>query len=153
MLLTLNAKSNEFLVNIGSTGKSKTKGVTLGLARAIAYRLDLPPGPVEDIFQYYRTEHLTDVSRDVGSINEICLLDTSAVLKEVEAFYMFRCQAVYDNGMFHTQSTIGNGIIDIFKLYKYFSEETLNFMKDNSMEVSVMNNGFLKVFEQIKKVN
>lgn len=153
MILSLNAESNTFLVNIGSTGKSKTKAVTLGLARAIAYRLDLPPGPVEDIFSFYRAEKQTDVSRDVGRINEVCLLDTNAVLKEVEAFFMFRYQSVYDNAMFHSQSTTGNGIVDIFKLYKYFSEESLNFMNDNALEVSVMNNGFLKVLEQFKKVN
>jgi hypothetical protein len=153
MILCLNAESNAFLVNIGSTGKSKTKSVTLGLARALAYGLQLPPGPIDDVFQYFRGEHLRNVSVSVGRINEACLLDTDAVLKETEAFYNFRYQSAYGNPMFHSQSTTGNGIVDVFKLYKCFSEETLSFMKDSALEVSIVNNGFLKVLEQFQKAN
>jgi hypothetical protein len=151
MLLSINQESNTFLVGIGSTGKSKTKSVTIGLARALAYDLELPQAPVEDPHMYYRSEHLQTVSTLVGRIMEVCLLDTDAVMKEVMSFYLFRYQSCYDNSMFHSQSGTSNGIVDIFKLYKHFSEETLCFMKDNATEVSVMNNGFKKVLEQLSK--
>jgi len=151
MILSLNSDSNKFLVDIGSTGKSKTKAVTLGLARAIAYSLTLPPAEVSDIHEFYKTEMNMDVIRTVGRINEVCLLDIQAVMKEVEAFFIFRYQSAFDNGLFHAECGVGKGIRDIFKLYNVFSEDTLTYMKDASAEISVINNNFSKIISQFKK--
>jgi hypothetical protein len=152
MLLKLNAESNNFLVSIGATGRSKTKCVTLALARAVAYILDMPPGPVEDPHAYYRTEHSMAASGLVGSILEVCLLDTAAVLKEVESFYMFRYQNLYDTGFFHSTGVKGNGIQEVFKLYNHFSEDTLCHIKDNANEISIMNMQFVKIVKELNKV-
>lgn len=152
MLLKLNAESNNFLVSIGSTGRSKTKSVTLALARAIAYNLEMPPGPIEDPHLYYRTEHSSEVSGVVGSILEVCLLDTDSVLKEVQSFYMFRYQSLYDTGFFHSTGVKGNGIQEVFKLYNHFSEDTLSHIRDNANEISIMNMQFVKIVKELTKV-
>jgi hypothetical protein len=153
MLLRLNQESNTFLVGIGSTGKSRTQSVTLGLARAIAYNLELPPGAVEDVYSYYRTEHKIHVSGDVSRILEICLLDTDAVMKEVESFYLYRYFACYGGKLFYSSNVPGEGLSEIFKLNKNFSDTTLAFMKNNAIDICNMNSGFVKVLEQIRKAS
>jgi hypothetical protein len=153
MIYKLNQECNAFLVGIGSTGRSKTQAVTLGLARALAYSLELPPGAVEDVYAYYRSEHKIRVSNDISRILEICLLDTDAVLKEVEAFYFYRYFACYGDKLFYSGNVPGEGIHDVFKLHKNFSDTTLAFIKDNAMAIGNMNSGFVKVIEQIRKVD
>lgn len=70
--------------------------LSLAFARAVAYRLPLPTGPVENPHQYYIETHKTTTEQMLGEINERIVVNIDAAADLCQRLWTFRYRMVHD---------------------------------------------------------
>ncbi len=86
----------EYIVSLSNSGKGRTKLVSIAIAKAIADTYPLPTGNVGDIKSFFRNTMELDAMRLISNINELSIVDTTAILTYVRTFFIWRYRVAYD---------------------------------------------------------
>lgn len=86
----LDARAQGFVTKMVSTGLSNSSDSSLALARYLAYKLPVSTEQIDNIDNYFRTNHLLGITTLVSDINELMVLDYEEVFDLTRNLYMFR---------------------------------------------------------------
>ena len=76
-------------------GRGKAVVSTVAIGRAIANRLSMPSGEVENIDNYFRAFLEIDTLRQVSRLNEMFLVEVQEVMEFVAKFYKLRYAVLF----------------------------------------------------------
>lgn len=127
----LDAKSTRFVSTVMSTGKNRTKPFLIALAFVIARSLQVPVVRSEDILDEYRLQCSVSVSARLGVYNEFFPVSREETERLIKAFYQQRAKALYPD-LVPMALREGKGVVDFFGLSRFFSEEDLTVIHNES---------------------
>jgi hypothetical protein len=126
----LKKESQDFIMSLTTGNKSRSVTTSIALGKVIADRLSLPSGEVENIAAYYRTSSTADFNSLLSEINELVILDITAVTDYAAKFYMNR----YYNA-FPAPVTIAlkpeTAVTDFFSIGRSFDKCTLDTIQEH----------------------
>ncbi len=68
----------------------------VSLARGLAYMLQIPPTPYEDIEDHFENFHRADIERSLAVMNETVVFDIDAAAELVKKIWLFRYSLAHD---------------------------------------------------------
>ena len=86
----LSPSSQTFVTELNSTMQTRTRAVSLAVAKVMADNAALPSSAVDDIVAFYRTHCQIDIEMKVNEINELMALDTKQVIEYCLKLYTLR---------------------------------------------------------------
>lgn len=137
-----------FIAGLSSMNKSRQLPVSIALARLIANHLPLPSAEVECIETLYNTQHAVEVQLQLGSLNELILIDIDTVNELIKKFYSFRYNNVYSCD--HLLLRRETAVLDFFKVTKYFDEVSIKCIDENHSYIAELTLRFIELFECLK---
>jgi hypothetical protein len=85
--------------------------MSIGLARAIAYRLPLPAAPVADPREFYVESCQPTVQQMAGAANETCVVDIDAITELTYQLWFFRYQVCHVGGRDESVAQVMDGMV------------------------------------------
>ena len=150
MYSLLSKESLEFVRLNASTSVSRKPQASLALARVLAYRLDLPSAPVEDIEHYYRDQCELEVMGFINTCNELLIMNMQSVLDYTYSLYLARyyvCHAITTISAFSTETACE----DFFSISRGVSRDTMRLIKEAPAEISALVVKFSFLVEDLSK--
>lgn len=148
----LSSESMSFMNKVLASNGGQKLAFCLALGYVLSRELSLPTQEVDDIVSYYRLHHQNALENKLGRINELMVCDTRAVRQFAQAMYQYR----------YSQSTppllplavrVGNGVKDFFSLSRFFSEDELGEINNNSITISQYIAGLSKMLVELYTSN
>lgn len=88
----------ELMTQTNVPAGNRGKLLSIALARAIGYSLQIPTSKVESPLTYYIAQEKTIADQAVSEVNEQMALDVEKTCQLIQAFWLFRYRVVYDAG-------------------------------------------------------
>lgn len=140
----LTPKAREFVVGLGSMGRSRTVATSIALARALVWNRALPSSPVESPVLFYRTQISPQVTDMICMINEMAMVDVTAVQDFAESFWMTRYNTAHPKPNVLALDK-ERAVEDFFGLSRTVSPETITLIKQYNTELTILINGFVEL--------
>lgn len=70
--------------------------LSVGYARALAYRLPMPTSPVADPYTYFAETHKAEIEETLGQINEKVVINIGAAADLTQRLWLFRYRLIFD---------------------------------------------------------
>lgn len=145
---TLPKDSKDFVLALANSGKSRSKLVTLALAKAMADQLPLTEKIDGDIKIYFRTLFEIPTMQLISQINEICIVDTEAVLEYVRAFYIWRYNQVF--GKLVVIATLPEtAVLAFFGIDTIIDPDGIKAISECPTDTTKYYNGFATLYQQL----
>ena len=145
----LSRESQNFINKISLEG-SRSTIVSLAIARVLANGIPLPSTKVDNLNLYFNNSARLEIEQFIYKINELVLIDTKSILNSIIAFYSFRYYNLFpDNTVIAINPT--TGIVDYFGISKFFSDEVIEFIKNESSKLTVYNNDFMRLKKELSE--
>lgn len=146
-LTKLSQQSQLYIGFISSNMRSRSKAISLAVARIVASNLALPNENV-DIVQFYNLQHRMEVECLINRLNRLVILDVESTLDYVKKFYQFRYESMYPSQ--HVLAISKEfAIVDFFKISKIFDEATLNVIKNDPVIITEANLRFTQILSEL----
>lgn len=146
-LTKLSQQSQMYIGFISSNLQSRSKAISLAIARVLASNLTLP-NENADIVAFYNLQHRIKVEGLVNRLNSLVILDVESLLDYVKKFYQFRYES-----MFPSQHVLAISkefaVVDFFKISKIFDEATLNVIKSDPVVITEANMRFTQILSEL----
>jgi hypothetical protein len=138
-----------FINRLASNNQGKTPLVSIALAKAISSTLFLPTSPVEVIDQHYRTVCSITAAQQVSAINELVIIDTTAVLHYIHCFYVARYFTAYppDTLWCLNPDTV---MQDFFGISQGVDETLLTVIKENPLKLTQYHNSAMALVKELQ---
>lgn len=126
----LKKESQDFIASLSTGNKSRSVVTSIALGKVIADRMLLPSGEVENIAEYYRTSSTADFNTLLSCVNELVIVDITAVTDYTAKFYMNRYYNAYPAPV-----TIAlkceTAVTDFFSIGRSFDKTTLDVIQEH----------------------
>lgn len=132
-----------------STNKSRSMEVSIALARVLVASLPMPTAPVDDITMYFRQQHKISLGVIINQINEIVVLDLSAVEDYCLKFYQYRYQALYPDKAIIALK-LETALVDFFQISRCFDEASIACIVAQPILMTGLNSKFNKMLDELK---
>lgn len=146
-LTKLSQQSQMYLGGIISNQTSRSKAISLVIARILASDLQLPE-ECADCGMFYNTQHRITVEQKLNRLNNLVILDVQTVLDYTKKFYQFRYESMYPSAHLLTVCK-DTAILDFFKISKIFDCETLKVIQDNHVAINEGNLRFKQIVSEL----
>lgn len=142
-------ETQSFISELLSNTANTSLLASIALAKAISDTLDLPPGKVESVVDFFRTTNSVSFNSYLNTINEFIIVDYPTVNEYVLRFYTYRYYAAYP---YHVTIALNNetAIEDYFGISKTFPAEALDVIKSNAIRITDYTAKFQKLLEELK---
>lgn len=127
------------ILYFSNEGRGKSATTTIAVGRAIANRLSLPSGEVENIDQYFRSFLEIDALRQISRLNELFLLEPQEVLEFVAKFYKVRYSVLFPRKNVYCVNSV-TALQDFIGVSQYLDQATVEVVQKNPTEVMRVNN-------------
>jgi hypothetical protein len=135
----LDPNSIAFVNRLASNAQGRAPLTSVAIAKAISSVLPLPTSPVEVIDSYYRTVCSINVTQLISKINELVLVDATAIGTYVNRFYNVRYYAAHPPALLCCLNP--NTVVqDFFSLQMGIDEGTLEIIKSNPVKLTQYHN-------------
>jgi hypothetical protein len=135
----IDPNSIAFVNRLASNAQGRTPLTSIAIAKAISAILPLPSSPVEVIESYYRTVCSMTAIQLVSKINELVLVDASAITTYIGRFYTARYYAAHPPALLCCLNP--NTVIqDFFSLQMGIDEAMLEIIKANPIKLTQYHN-------------
>lgn len=144
----LSANSQAFVAQMSSLNLSRSNTVSLALAKALTFCVQLPSTEVTDIEAFFRTQIQLGIEAKIAAINELIVLDVKSVQDYALKFYKMRYQAAHPTChvfSFNKETAIE----DFFGITRVFDSLTLNVIKENPGDLASYINKFKAIVEEL----
>lgn len=145
---TLQKESKDFILNLVNTGRSRSKIVTLCLAKAIADSLPVSEAIDGDIKVYFRSMFEIPTMQLISQINEICIVDTEAVLEYVRSFYIWRYNSVYGQNVV-LAILPETAVLAFFGIDSVIDPDGIKAIAECPADTNKYYNGFAQLYRQL----
>jgi len=146
-LTKLSNQSQMYIGFISSNLQSRSKAVSLAIARVLASKLTLP-SEATDITAFYNTQHRITVEGLINRLNSLVVLDVNTVLDYTKKFYQFRYEALYPS-----QHVLAinkeSAVCDFFKISKMFDCAVLDVIKNEGTIITEANMRFTQILNEL----
>lgn len=144
----LSQASQSFISALSTTGKSRSLETSIALGRVLAMDLPLPTAPVDNVVMFFKLQFQIEMERYVSTLNEIVVLNTSAVFDYALKFYEYRYSLVNpDKYILATNKE--TGLVDFFKISKVFDSATIAAIQNNPTLLTEQVNSFKKIKDEL----
>ena len=123
-LSRLSKPSIDYVQQVVSLNQNRSLIFALALAYCLTKDIALTSAPVEEVGIYFRNNFKIPLSRVIGSINEVCPMNTSDVEKFSLQFFKQRICALFPAAT-PIMVRKGKGVVDLFGINMNFSDEEL----------------------------
>jgi hypothetical protein len=149
-ITNLTETSRNFILSLANSGNSRSKIVTMCLAKAIADQLPITTAQEGDIKSMYRNLFEIEVMKQISDINELCIIDTESIKLYVRAFYVWRYRIAFDPyvALCTNQDT---AIVDFFGIKEALDVDAIDVLKNDPIGATKYYNGFMSFLREIKK--
>lgn len=144
----LSADSQAFITRMVSSGRTRSKEVSLAIARVLTRGATIPSNAVEDPIGLYRTQMKIQMESLISQVNEFIVIDTEAVSDFCLKFFMYRYNAAHmgPNVLAFDKET---AVEDFFGISKNFDKETLAALKNDPIFIVGVMNGLERVIQEL----
>lgn len=143
----LTSKSQMYLSALTSSNRSRSKEVSIAIARIVSNRFSIPVG-VQDITAYYNTQVRLELEAMVNSLNNLVVLDIQSILDYSAKFYNFRylsaCPSVHILAV-NNQTAV----VDFFSISRIFDEAFLKILSEHAVCITEATLRFSDILEEI----
>lgn len=146
-LTKLSQQSQMYLGFIISNQVSRSKAISLVVARILASDLQLPE-ECADCGMFYNTQHRISVEHKLNRLNNLVILDVQTVLDYTKKFYQFRYESMYPSAHFLAVSK-ESAVLDFFKISKIFDCETIKVIEENYVTINEGNMRFKQIISEL----
>lgn len=150
MVSKLSKESLSFISTNMSAGKTRSISFSIATAYVLSSACSLPSGDVKDMDVYFNTNHEVQILNEMDMLNSFCSIDSKAIRSYVKSFYRQRCEAISPKPI-PLMLRQGKGIVDMFSLNVNFSEEVLEAINSQSVEIMNAISGLSQVMLQLRK--
>lgn len=142
--------SQGFLNSLISSGRSRSKEVSLALARVLNSSVSVPGNVIEDPVGFYRTQHKVNVDAMIGRLNELIVIDIDAISDYCQKYFMYRYTTVNldRNVLAFTKDT---AVEDFFNISRYFDSSTMVVLRSDPLFIVSVMQGFENIIEDLNK--
>jgi len=149
-ILALKKESQDFISRINVSNLSRSKSISLAIAKALSNSLSLPVTAVDNLSSYLNMEHTVTINSLLSAINEFLPIDVETIKDYIKRFYTFRYNLVHAN-KYTIALNEETAIVDFFGISKSFDPDTLSLIKiDHKLLTSYISN-FNRILDEIKK--
>lgn len=146
----LTKEASTFVSTISNKGNSRKLIVSLVIAKLVSDKIELPTTEVEDPASFYKSTYGYSVMQVVNSLNEVLVLDLPTINKLIENFYAARYSILHPCSI--NVLYANNPVEDFFGITKHISNDNIDLIKDNYLEVMELQLGFSKLITCLEKV-
>lgn len=146
-LTKLSQQSQMYLGFIISNQVSRSKAISLVVARILASDLQLPE-ECADCGMFYNTQHRISVEHKLNRLNNLVILDVQTVLDYTKKFYQFRYESMYPSAHLLAVSK-ESAVLDFFKISKIFDCETIKVIEENYVTINEGNMRFKQIISEL----
>lgn len=147
----LTKPSLDFVTTLSSGNKSKSKEASMALGRVLAYKLDIPSAPIEDLQMYINQAYIGSLEALVFNINEITILDKEQIRIYFNKFFNARYNICHGNDILLSTNP-EMALADFFKLSSSLSNDDIKFISDNCITLMSYVNKFKHVVNDLEQV-
>lgn len=127
------------ILYFNSEGRGKVSVTSVAIGRAIANRLSMPSGEVENIDIYFRSFLEIDVLRQVSHLNELFLIEVPEVLEFVSKFYKLRYSVLFPRKNVYCTNSV-TALQDFIGVSQHLDQSTVELIQKNPTELMRVNN-------------
>lgn len=131
--------AQDHILYFTNEGRGKAVVSTVAIGRAIANRLSMPSGEVENIDNYFRTFLQIDTLRQVSRLNEMFLVEVQEVMEFVAKFYKLRYAVLFPRKNVYCTNSV-TALQDFIGISQYLDQATVELIQKNPTELMRVNN-------------
>ncbi len=131
--------AQDHILYFTNEGRGKAAVSTVAISRAIANRLSMPSGEVENIDNYFRTFLQIDTLRQVSRLNEMFLVEVQEVMEFVAKFYKLRYAVLFPRKNVYCTNSV-TALQDFIGISQYLDQATVELIQKNPTELMRVNN-------------
>ncbi len=140
--------ANQNFVNyILNAGIGRTKNLSIALAQVISKTYAIPTIET-DFIDYYDVTYKVNVLSLLGMINETFLIDIDTVERYVKKFMEAR-YLVMSPSKYTILTSKGVAFLDFIGVGKAFSQEDVEYIQDNYLQLTMLLKGFPDLLDDI----
>lgn len=150
-LTKLTQQSMSFINYINSSGSSRSKQVSISIAKAISDSLPIPTSPVEDIKSFFKSNHEMSMLSTISKLNEMVVIDIVSIQDYAARFYETRymlANAKLQTLAFKKETAVE----DYFGISKIIPSDIIDTIKEDPNSLTVATNGFATVISELSSM-
>lgn len=135
LLVKSNRNITDFIGDIVSSNKGRSKLVSLSLARALVDRFSVPTEKVDVIELYFYSNYKTIVVEATCKVNETFVVNKDEILDFACKLYCYRCyQSLPSSTMLYI--TPETAVEDFFGITKVLSKDMIDTIKEHNSQIT-----------------